>query len=478
MPPRPSLSLAIPSTKTGDDYDTDDSVSEWSTGDPLWEKNNVKDREECFSPPAQMDTIDSAPHHSSFDFPSVHPNPIDAACAALAKERAPGGGVGRAPGVAMCVVERGEVVHTFAAGVVRITAEDEGQGGDADRSAAASASGSAAPGVDAQAQQEPREVDCDTMFLTASISKTVMAIACMQAVERGELDIDADLRDVARAAAAGADLMAAAAVESASRNLNGFPGSPITARHLLTHKSGLRDDERALEEGSPYRVDGRDHPLELWEYVARRLAPKGADFSFGLWTLEAPPGAARYAYSNAGFTLLGAALELATKTPLAQLIRERIFDPLGMTRSTFTLAEALVVAQGNIAQPHRGTKPLEHYGVAEWPAAQLRSSANDLGRLLCALTSPEGAGPLLQPASVATMLPKDFCNGLAWWGKDAIYSCEEPGLWEHGGMMDGARTHIWLWPQLHAGAVFLSNGTAGYKAVEAAVLAHFRSRKE
>jgi len=194
MPPRPYLSLAIPSTETGDDYDTDDSVSEWSTGDPLWEKNNVKDREECFSPPAQMDT-DSAPHHSPFDFPSVHPNPIDAACTALAKERAPGGGVGRDPGVAMCVVERGEVVHTFAAGVVRITAEDEGQGGTR---AAASASGSAAPGVDAQARQEPREVDCDTMFLTASISKTVMAIACMQAVERGELDIDADLRDVAR----------------------------------------------------------------------------------------------------------------------------------------------------------------------------------------------------------------------------------------------------------------------------------------
>ena len=390
------------------------------------------------------------PHQPQRAFPHGTFRAIDAACATVVADGA--------PGVAASVVVCGEIVHSFAAGHLC--------------SHSAAQAPTTAADVSQALEREDNAVDADTVFLTASISKTVMAIVCMQAVERGDIGLDADLREVARTAAAtGANSAAAAAIAAAARNYNGFPDSPITARHLLTHTSGLRDDEQSLEEGSVFRVEGHDHPLALWEYVAQRLAPTGADYSLGIWTKTAPPGAAKYGYSNAGFALLGAALELATRTPLTRLVKERVFDPLGMTRSTFTLAEALVIAHGNIARPHRKMNPIDHYGVAEWPAAQLRSSASDLGRLLCALTAPDGPTPLLQRDSVQTMLPLDFCSGLAWWGKDAIYSSKTPGLWEHGGMMDGVRTHIWLMPEACAGAVFLSNSTEEYDVVEAAVLA-------
>lgn len=54
--------------------------------------------------------------------------------------------------------------------------------------------------------------------------------------------------------------------------------------------------------------------------------------------------------------------------------------------SSFKLTTALTIADKGFALPHRCRKHIEHYAVAEWPAAQLRSSANDLAKFLCALT--------------------------------------------------------------------------------------------
>lgn len=93
-----------------------------------------------------------------------------------------------------------------------------------------------------------------------------------------------------------------------------------------------------------------------------------------------------------------------------------------------------VVLQPNLACPHRERCPIEHYGVAEWPAAQLRSSISDISRLLCALahcatpsTHRSDTSPILSQASLKAMFPEEGLKGLAWWGQDATYSCHEPG---------------------------------------------------
>jgi len=296
-------------------------------------------------------------------------------------------------------------------------------------------------------------------------------MACLQAVERGEFDLDCDLaKCVASGPEAGpASAPGAAAAIAAARNPL-FPNAPLTPRHLLTHTAGLCDSEDALLEG-PYRVSGTDFPHSLHAYVARRLVPGGGDFNPGIWG-DSPPGRARSHYSNAGFTLLAAALELATGRSLQQLAEDHIFGPLGMTRSSFSLATAMSHAESNLASPHRAWDAQPHYGVAEWPAAQLRSTANDLGRYLCALTTP--GHPVMKPASVEAMLPASGRSGLAWWGLDSGFSCGEAGLWEHGGFMDGARTHIWLWPESSCGAVLLTNGDGCYADVTAEIKAAVR----
>tara|TARA_B110001452_G_scaffold93637_1_gene77303 strand:- start:102 stop:1274 length:1173 start_codon:yes stop_codon:yes gene_type:complete len=280
-----------------------------------------------------------------------------------------------------------------------------------------------------------------TLFVTASISKTFTALACLQAAERGELDLDAD---VGRYVAVNV------------RN-PAFSDVPITTRQLLRHVSGLRDDESALLVG-PWRTEEADCEVALARYVRGRLArPDGVACEPGLWCEDAPAGQASYAYSNLGFALAGWVLESAAGKPLGRLCDEHIFAPLGMACSAFTLEAATRAPGCVVAAPQ---PPGHHYGVAEYPAAGLRSTAADLAKYLQALTAPPGQCRLLTEASLRQLLPDDFREGLAWWGRDAWYGVRDEAaqVWTHGGFMQGVRTHVHLWPLRRAATVVLTNG--------------------
>lgn len=87
----------------------------------------------------------------------------------------------------------------------------------------------------------------------------------------------------------------------------------ITLHHLLTHTAGLRSDF----------ADDYD-PVDREEYLRRTLASKL------LW----PPGT-RYQYSNAGYSLLGAVVEILSAQPYETYLRERILKPLGITETGY-----------------------------------------------------------------------------------------------------------------------------------------------
>merc|ERR1712153_237505 len=109
-----------------------------------------------------------------------------------------------------------------------------------------------------------------------------------------------------------------------------------------------------------------------------------------------------------------------------QLAKERLFLPLGMTSSRFFLKPLLAQSDIQLALPHSsaGSEQAQHYGVCEYPAASLRSTAQDLAKWLSALIlAPRrgllglDAGTLLSDAFLAQMLPEgEVCKmGLAWW---------------------------------------------------------------
>lgn len=125
------------------------------------------------------------------------------------------------------------------------------------------------------------------LFQTGSTGKSFAAFIVMQEVEAGRLQLNVPVTEY----------------------LPWFKVSsrfgPITLRHLLTHTAGIST--------------GSDHSLGAEGEV------------FGLRETQAAwaPGS-RFYYSNAGYKLIGLILERVSGRPYAQLLRERIFEPIGM----------------------------------------------------------------------------------------------------------------------------------------------------
>ncbi|MEC4017810.1 serine hydrolase domain-containing protein [Streptomyces sp. H27-D2] len=132
-----------------------------------------------------------------------------------------------------------------------------------------------------------------TVFDLASLTKVFTAIAAVQQVERGALDLDHPVASYAPEYTAAAE-------------------HGITVRQLLTHTSGLRPDL----------------PLYRYPTAEQRLARL---------TAEAPmdaPGSA-YRYSDLNLLLLQRVLERLTGHSLAQLVRDGITRPLGMSDTRY-----------------------------------------------------------------------------------------------------------------------------------------------
>ena len=136
-----------------------------------------------------------------------------------------------------------------------------------------------------------------TVYRLDSVTKQFTAAGIMLLVQDGRVDLDARVKRYLPAAPAGWD--------------------EITIRRLLTHTSGLAHDPPS---GYPPVAEQNRDPGAM---LARlfRMRP------------EFEPGS-RYAYSNAGFETLAAVIHRVTGGPYLRFMRERIFEPLGMTRTT------------------------------------------------------------------------------------------------------------------------------------------------
>ncbi|MFG3256183.1 serine hydrolase domain-containing protein [Streptomyces sp. NPDC048172] len=226
----------------------------------------------------------------------------------------------------------------------------------------------------------PREkwlpMGADTVFDLASITKVFTAVAAVQQIERGTLELDAP---VTRYAEDGVPA----------------PDHGITVRHLLAHTSGLRAE------------------LPLYEYNT-------AEHAELLWR-EPPltdPGES-YRYSDLNPLLLQRILERVTERPLDVLVRDGITRPLGMDRTRFCPPRgwrARIAATEDQRKPWaKLNRGLVHGRVHDENAyamagvaghAGLFSTAYDLAVLCRALLSggAYGQARILSPSSVALLL--------------------------------------------------------------------------
>jgi len=171
--------------------------------------------------------------------------------------------------------------------------------------------------------------------------------------------------------------------DSIARFLPDLPADKarITVQQLLTHSSGLPDIVDA--EGRPwgYTTDYDYEPVSRDELLRRATKAR----------LIFEPGE-RSEYSNLGFSLLGAIVEIASGEPYERFLQRTVFQPAGMTRTGYrgpgwTNAELAVGYRGD----SRWGTPLDHPWLADGPSWNLRanggmlSTAEDLHRWIRAL---------------------------------------------------------------------------------------------
>lgn len=140
-----------------------------------------------------------------------------------------------------------------------------------------------------------------SLFFVGSTSKLFTWTAVMQQLERGNLDLDADVNDYL-----------------VSFKIPEAFGKPITLRHILTHTTGF--EEAAL--GFLLNYDP-DKALSIEEAMARYIPAR-----------INPPGAYS-SYSNYATALAGLIVQNVSGQSFNDYVRQNIFIPLGMENSTF-----------------------------------------------------------------------------------------------------------------------------------------------
>jgi CubicO group peptidase (beta-lactamase class C family) len=196
-------------------------------------------------------------------------------------------------------------------------------------------------------------VDPDrTIMRAGSVSKLVTATGAMQLVERGWLSLDADVNQFLH-----------------SLQVPYGPSDPVTLHQLLTHTAGFEDTPVGSLALDPEAY------VPLHEYLLEKMPERVLEPS----TI--------HSYSNYSFALIGQLIQDSSDMPFSEYIDENIFQPLGMTHSTFQqpLPSELIddLAVGYLST-EKGLEPAGFVYDLEAPAGGLSTTAMDMARFMIA----------------------------------------------------------------------------------------------
>ena len=284
--------------------------------------------------------------------------------------------------------------------------------------------------VETRAEVTPR-----TLFRIASTTKMLTAAAMVTLAERGTVDLHEPVR----------------------RYVPGLPPGlgQLTLHQLLSHTAGLRDASSFY---------GPHDDAALADFVSS-------------WTddyLVAEPGEI-FSYSNLGLVLAGRVLEAALDRPYADAMKEVLFDPLGMERTTLRPGMAMTypVAQGH--EPSAGetgptvVRPYSH-DVRYAPAGGVFTSAADFARFAIAFLNDGviDGEQVLPPSAIeklatphADVPSSDPAEHLAHGYGLNVRDHRGVRVVQHGGLRVGFGSLVRLIPEHRVAVLILTNSTNG-----------------
>jgi len=292
-----------------------------------------------------------------------------------------------------------------------------------------------------------------SLFPAASMGKQVFAYAVLQLVDARQLDLDRPLKQYVS--------------EDAP---TGEFGDRVTARHILSHSSGL-----------PNWREGSNQPL-----------------------VPAFEPGSKFRYSGEGFYYLQRVVEKITGTGCEAYMQEHIFKPLGMNSSTYLWRAD---AGERLVSGHRGDEPFDNraFGeqliqksgipLAQWNhdrivremakvvspphtpvpnetspnvAFSLLTTVTNYSAFLTRITAPRGDGFDLKPETWNAMIrPYSHVNSALSWGLG--WGIEEDGgpryLWQWGDN-GGWKNVVIVHPESRSALFVFTNGANGMRVVE------------
>lgn len=261
----------------------------------------------------------------------------------------------------------------------------------------------------------------ETVNRLASISKTITAVAVMQLVEAKKIDLDADIRTY----------------------VPEFPdkGAKVTARHILTHTSGIRH----------YK------PNEPENYTRHRTVKESLK-RFVDDPLVHEPGK-KVTYSTYAFSLLARAIETTGGLTFQDYLERNVFAPAGMASSGLEDLTAVVKHRT------RGYRELSAGGIGnsefsdisyKWAGGGMVATSPDLCRFGISLLE----GKLLSPTTLSQMwTPQTLTDGhpikksLGWAAGE--FRGKEVAM--HGGSQPMAKTYLMIIPKDNLVIAVLTN---------------------
>ncbi|CAL9581558.1 D-aminopeptidase [Nocardiopsis dassonvillei] len=289
-----------------------------------------------------------------------------------------------------------------------------------------------AAGYGVDSRGEP--VGADTPMGVASVSKAFTALVVASLVEEGGLGLD--------------DPVAGHLPEFV---VDDPRGARITVRQLLTHTSGMSD--------RGFREKSEPTPEDLEGAVARLADAR----------MVADPGAEEH-YHNPNYQVAARLVEVVEGRPFAEVLRERVLDPLGMadTVTVDTAADVFAagVAPGHVAVLGRAWSLPEPEGYYNG-AGGMVSTAGDMARWLVAQNSggrtADGGAGVSGGAVALTHAPSGGDGPAA--GSGLGWRVQETGggapLLVHGGIQFTFTAHQALLPRSGVGIAVMANTGLG-----------------
>jgi len=264
----------------------------------------------------------------------------------------------------------------------------------------------------------------DTIFEAGSVSKQFTAAAVLLLARDGLLSLDDPVR----------------------KHVPELPdyGTPVTIRQMLTHTSGLRDWGSVAGIGGWPRTTRAYTHAHVLDILSRQRA------------LNFAPGT-RWSYSNSGFNLAAIIVSRVSGMSFADFTRQRIFEPLGMTHTSWRDDHTRVVPGRALAYE----KASDGYHT-EMPFENVHGNGGLLTTVGDLLTWTRNfRTPVVGDASFVTAqtTPGRFSDGQAHDYGMGVWVGAYRGLREvrHSGSTAGYRAYLTTFPGARAGVAVLCN---------------------